>query len=169
MTEPSDDWGNVRFRRRARYAPDSPEDAASARFTIGLIVFVGVALAYPWYAYWVQSRLLARDLAAGVAQVEQQLSAADAEAARRLADLQRARHAASQRARVQAVRVMGAYPGADRPTVIVQLGTATLEESGATICRQAAAWLGRPVSGTLLRVQQHRGSAPALDIGNIRC
>ena len=51
------DWGNLRFTpRRGRHAQESPEDNASSRFMIGLVVFVLVVLLYPWYSYWVQTR-----------------------------------------------------------------------------------------------------------------
>ncbi len=68
------DWGDVRFRsRRTRYAEGTPEDNATARFVIGILVFLVVALLYPWYSYWVQSRLVARDLEKAAAAVETQL------------------------------------------------------------------------------------------------
>lgn len=67
------DWGNIRFRgRRDRYAEGTPEDNANARFVIGVLVFLTVAVAYPWYSYWVSSRLLARDIEAGLREFEKQ-------------------------------------------------------------------------------------------------
>src|SRR3546814_12356873 len=78
------DWGNLRFTsRRGRYAQGSPEDNANSRFVIGLVVFVLVALLYPWYSYWVQTRLVARAVARAVdvmdAQLRGELTAVDAQ------------------------------------------------------------------------------------------
>ncbi len=60
-------WGNAwfRVRRAAGVGVTSAADPQS-RFVIGLIVFVVVALAYPWYSYWVQSRLFTNDVESGM-------------------------------------------------------------------------------------------------------
>ena len=65
MAEPGEGrevWGDLRFERRDRLARAPEEEAAQARFWIGLGVFLTVALLYPWYAYWVQTRLFAHEV-----------------------------------------------------------------------------------------------------------
>jgi len=164
------DWGNLRFTpRRPRYAESAPEDNAQARFVVGLAVFVVVALLYPWYAYWVQTHLLARD-------VQQATRAIDSQLRHELRGVgEQARKAAVQspqaasRRRVRGVRVMGAMATKGVPVVIVDMGDASLSEGTAGICSQAPSWLGRPVSGMTLRVQAWRGRAPSESIGSVVC
>ncbi|GAB3306767.1 hypothetical protein [Luteimonas notoginsengisoli] len=68
------DFGSLRFSsRRNRYAEGTPEDNANSRFVIGLVVFVAVALLYPWYSYWVQTQLLARDFQRAAGELGAQL------------------------------------------------------------------------------------------------
>ncbi len=164
------DWGNLRFsRRRSGYAEDTPEDSASARFVIGLTVFVIVALLYPWYSYWVQTHLLARDLQ----QVTQAMDSQVRDEVRRVdAHVQQAAvrsTATANRRRVGGVQMMGAMTTNGVPVVIVDMAQANLFEGKASICRQAPGWLGHPVAGLTLRVQAYRGSAPAESIGSVEC
>src|SRR3546814_3385879 len=110
------DWGNLRFTsRRGRYAQGSPEDNANSRFVIGLVVFVLVALLYPWYSYWVQTRLVARDVARAVdvmdAQLRSGLKAVDEQAT----TAAQRRQATTDRRRDAAVRVGGAVATSGRP------------------------------------------------------
>lgn len=164
------DWGNVRFRRhRAGNGAGSPDDNADARFWIGLLTFLLVALAYPWYSYWVNTRLLASDLQAAGEEIGRQIEASNAQIRRQSMAQAARQRAANQQARIASVRVVGTIPGANGPIAIVQLGQAELTEASATICRQTAYMLGSSLAGRALRVQRHRGSRPALDVGSIQC
>src|SRR3546814_8398836 len=87
------DWGNLRFTpRRGGYSQGSPEDNANSRFVIGLVVFVLVALLYPWYSYWVQARLVTRDVTRAVevmdAQLRSELKAVDKRSEEHTSELQ---------------------------------------------------------------------------------
>lgn len=164
------DWGNLRFKpRRDRYADGSPEDNANSRFVIGLVVFVVVALLYPWYSYWVQMRLMARDLQQATeelgAQLKQEAEAANARTQREAAR----RQASATRQRIAGVRVLGAMITNGVPVVVVDMGEARLAESTRTICAQASARFGRSTAGMTLRVQSHRGRSPAVTIGSVHC
>lgn len=164
------DWGNFRFRpRRSRYAEGSPDDNANSRFVIGLVVFVMLVLFYPWYSYWVQTRLAARDLARIGEQVGAELRSQSQVAARQTERAAQQRQGAAARRRAGTVRVVGAMLTSGRPVVIVDMGEAGLSESQATICRQASRWLKRPMSGVTLHVQSHRGRSPAVSIGSVDC
>jgi hypothetical protein len=175
------DWGNVRFRsRRAGAAAGTPDDNADARFWIGLIVFVFVALAYPWYSYRVQAYLQARDLqAAGeelgrqleasTSQMRQQMEASNARMRQRSAAEAARRQAAADHARIAAVRVVGTFPAKAGPVAIVNLGQAGLPEATAIICRQAEGMLDLPLAGQVLHVRRYRGDQPAMGVGDIRC
>lgn len=170
-------WGNVRFRAHRERGVQSPNsDDAHSRFVTGLIVFIAVALAYPWYAYWVQSHLLARDLEAGLAKVSRGLDASMAEAQAIGQRTQRAsvsaaqgRQEATAQRRRSGVRVMGASEGRNGVVVVVDLGDAGMAESTARICQQAQAFVGNPLDGKLIRVQRYRGRQPATDAGQIWC
>lgn len=159
-------WGNVRFRR------PNPESWARSDskhyFQLGLIVFVAVAIVYPWYSYKVHTYMLGRDMQAAAEAMEQEatkaLEQANAEAARQRA----ASAAADLQRRVSQVRIKG-ISGQSPPVVLVDLGRATLEEAEDVVCRQAAAWLRAPTSGRVLRVQRFRGSQPALEAGELVC
>lgn len=175
------EWGDLRFRpRRLGHSAGTPDDNADARFWIGWITFVFVALVFPWYSYWVVDYLMTRDLQvageaigreleASSAQMRQQIEASTARARERNAADAARRQAAADRARIDGVRVLGTLPGKDGPVAIVRFGDAELPEASAPICRQAAAMLGASLDGQVLRVQQYRGSAPALTVGAIRC
>lgn len=168
--ESEKDWGNLRFRpRRSRYAEGTADDNANSRFVIGLVVFVLVALAYPWYSYWVQTRLLARDLDKAATELGTQLREETRAATDWMQRDQQRRQAAVDRRRIDGVRVMGAMTTQGQPVVIVSMGGAGLAESRATICRQASSWLKRSTSGMTLQVQSHRGRSPAATIGSVDC
>ena len=174
-------WGNVRFRPRRLAASDgTPDDNADARFWTGLIVFVFVALAYPWDSYWVGKYLLVRDVQAASEEAGQQLEASMAQARREIeasTTRMRERSAAEagrrraelEQARIDAVRVVGTFPTKAGPVAIVSLGQMELSEAGPLVCRQAEAMLEVQLAGQVLRVQQYRGSQPAIDMGAIRC
>ena len=166
--ESETDWGNVRHRPVSRRHAAAGDEAGS-RFVIGLVVFIAVALVYPWYSYWVHSTLMARDMQRAAqaigTEVErgvQQMQAATAQQRQRTA-------AQARQARVAAVDVVGATAASGGPVVVVRMGDASLDEAGETICAQAGRWLRTPVAGRTLRVQRHRGNAPALDVGRVRC
>jgi hypothetical protein len=164
------DWGNLRFTpRRGRYAEGNPEDNADSRFVIGVVVFVAVVLLYPWYSYWVHSKLLERDLRQAAeavgAQFKQETEAVNARMQRDAARKQ----ANTARQRIAGVRVMGAMITNGVPVVVVDMGQAGLAESAGAICTQASARLGRPTSGMTLQVQSHRGRLPAVTIGSVGC
>lgn len=164
----------------------------------GIYVAVLIALAYPWYANWVDRVVLARDLAAATRAFEAAVPAAttprptrrDAaptmsdpisqfgadvahHATRALRDgvdqpVQR-NDAQSRMRRLAAVEVAGAMDVAPA-TLIVELNGAALEEARETICAQAAAVLRRPLAaGESLRVQRYRGNDPARELGMITC
>jgi hypothetical protein len=164
--DPNINWQDLSFRRRSRTTEGSGNDP---RFVIGLVVFVSVALLFPWYAYEVVMYALERDATKALndfgIETQKQVDAANKEAERR--------HSAAlefqQRQRVAGVRVMGVSSGGDLPTVLVSLGNSNTYEAERSICQQAGAWLKRNVSGMTLRLQRHRGNQPAADAGEITC
>jgi hypothetical protein len=164
--DPNIDWKDLSFRRRSRITESSASDH---RFTIAIGTFILVALLFPWYAYEVVSYSIERDATKALndfgIETHKQTDAAEKEAARQ--------HSAAlefqQRQRVAGVRVMGVSTGGDLPTVLVSLGSSNVYEADKTICRQAASWLGKNVSGMTLRLQQHRGNRPATNTGEITC
>lgn len=151
----------ARSRSKSRLAP--------GRFGIGVAIFLAVALAYPWYSYWVNVYLLSRELEAAGREFEKA-----AEESLRDVQLQNARAADvfrrnQQRQRIAGVRVKGVSDGPAGQVVIVDLGGASMIESEQTICRQAEAWLRRDLSDTTITVQRYRANAPALDAGGLVC
>jgi len=161
-------WGNIRFRPRSRL-PGQHEDDFDSRFATAIVIFLLVALAHPWYAYWVQTRLMARDLERAASELARPVRAAAGEA-EKLPQIRTASHRADlQQQRVNRVRIVGATLGSGSPMVIVELGGAGLAESSPTICRQAAEWLGRPLDGMSLRVQRGQAGRSAIRVGTIRC
>lgn len=169
MGETEKDWGNIRFRPRNLWQRSVSDGDIDARFTTAIIVFIVVALLYPWYEYWVQSRLMAHDLVRGAEAVTQQLQAETA----KLDGEQRAgterRRVRSQQQRINRVRILGATQGGGSPMVIVDLGDAGLTESASAICRQAEAWLDRPLDGVVLRVQRGQAGKGSISVGKVRC
>lgn len=164
------DWGNVKFRaRRGRGVQAHSADDAQSRFVTGLVVFLAVAIAYPWYSYWVQSRLLAYEVTTGLQQVGDEFAAASARQQQESARVEQARRETTARERVAAVRVMGASDGTAGPVVVVNLGQAGVGESTAQICQQARFFLGRPLHGERLRLQRYRGTQPTTDAGTVYC
>ena len=164
------DWGNLRFTpRRDRYAEGAPEDNANARFVIGLAVVVLVALLYPWYSYWVQTHLLARELQQATQAIDSQLRHELRGVGEQVQQAAAQSQQAANRRRARRVRVMGAMTTNGVPVVIVDMGEASLSQSTVGICRQAPGWLGRPVSGLTLQVEAWRRRAPAESIGSVVC
>lgn len=171
------DWGNVKFRaRRERGMQTHSADDAQSRFVTGLVVFLVVALAYPWYSYWVQSRLLVHEVEAGFRQAGAEVDALMRQAEAELAQQQQASARAEQarreitaRERIAAVRVMGASDGTAGPVAVVNFGQAGVAESTAQVCQQAERFLGRALDGKRLRLQRYRGTRPATDAGAVNC
>lgn len=164
------DWGNLRFRRRsAAPARGTPDDNADARFFIWIVVFLFVAAVYPWYSHFVNARLLAWELEAASKQLERQVEASSKRIRQQVAADTARRQEEARRQRIASVQVVGALPSQRGPIAIVRLGQSNLDEAGPAICRQAEAMLRTPLQGQVLRVQQHRGSAPALEIGAVDC
>lgn len=164
------DWGNVKFRaRRERGVQAHSADDAQSRFVTGLVVFLAVAIAYPWYSYWVQSRLLGYELNLAVDGLKAEVAAQDEQMRVARSQQEQARRETTTRDRIAAVRVMGASEGTAGPVVVVNLGQASVGESTAQICQQARRFLGRPLHGERLRLQRYRGSQPTTDAGTVYC
>jgi hypothetical protein len=151
-----------------RSPPRWTEPVADNRFALGAAIFLLVALAYPWYSYWVQTHLLASDVEAGLEDfgkaMQQETAAASAQSA---SDAQGARERAEQQ-RVGAVRVIGISEGSP-PLVVVDLGQSNLLEADITVCRQAARWLHRSTSGQVIRVQRAHVYGNANAIQELAC
>ena len=162
------DWGNFRLRPRSQ-PPGQHEDDAGRRFATAIVVFLLVALAYPWYAYWVQSRLVARDLARAANALGRQVQAAAGETQAMAQARSASGRSEKQQPRANRVRIVGATLGNGSPMVIVEMGGAGLAGSSPEICRQAAQWLGRPLDGVALRVQRGQAGRGAIRVGTIHC
>ncbi len=158
------DWDNVRFARRHK----QHVDARSSRFATAVIVFLLVALVYPWYSYWVSAFLLKREMQIAAIEFDRAANMVIAESNHALAVSLDAARADALRSRVASVQVMGVVAG-NPSTAIVQFGASNVDEAQYEICRQALAWLGKPMPGKVLRVQRHRGNQPALDVRTIAC
>jgi hypothetical protein len=154
------DLQQLTFRRAPRWS----EPVSDGRFSIGVAIFLLVALAYPWYSYWVQTRLLARDIEQGVEQLSDTVDNEKRQVSQQ--DEEQSRFAREQaiRQRIAAVRVTGVSEGSP-PLAVVDLGQSDFLEADETICRQAGAWLHRSVSGKVIRVQglRPRGSNSAIN------
>ena len=116
-----------------------------------------------------QTRLLARDVGKAVAEVERQTGAL-------VEDFNRETAAATQRSaeaqkanRLRRVSLAGSTVVNGQRVVIVDLGQASFDEAKPTICRLAARRFGASFADERLRVQLHRGRAPAVEAGVIRC
>lgn len=159
-------WGNVRFRpRRMRGGVDWAD--AESRFVTALVVFMIVALLYPWYEYRVQAWLLSRDLEAASQALQKELGAEAAKAQVQV-DALAARPPAAYRAPAS-IRVMGAMELRDGPLAIVDMAGRSLDEVAPIICLRVQETLDLPTTGRQVRVQRWRRSAPAVSMGSIQC
>jgi hypothetical protein len=149
--------------------PASPEAGAERRFGTALLVLVVVALAWPWYAWFVQDYLDRRMMAAAAAQLDAQLGEQSRQLQRAQSQARRSRLAEARARRIAAVQVAGVSDTGVEPVVIVRLAESSPEEARAAICRQAEHWLRRPTAGTRLRIQRHNGEQPAIDAGILQC
>lgn len=164
------DWVNVRFR------PDPPlssgkrsEDDAWTRFVIGALVFVAVAAIYPWYSYMVQARLMARDLEVAAKVWERDAAKLEQQIIRDWNSPQQSRQSPSMVGTPPIVRVVGVSQNRSGPVAIVQLEGEEPGQHSRLICNQAAVMLRASVKGQYLRIQRHRGTAPAQEAGRVLC
>ena len=163
-------WDRVRFGSRShRPGADSSEDRAQTRFVTGVAIFIAVALAYPWYSYWVNARITAYALEAVSDDLHRQSRRSQALAQQRNVIARQQQADEDYRRRTGAVRVVGTTNTRTGPVAIVQLGASNIEEAKDVICRQSEAMLQEPLDGRMLRIQRHRGNAPSLDAGEVRC
>lgn len=161
------DLQGITFRQPPRWAAP----ASDGRFGLGVAIFLVVALAYPWYAYWVQSHLLARDLQAGVEEFSASMDKVDGQLRAGLAESQQRSRETQQQTidgRIAAVRVTGVSEG-DPPLVIVQVGGSNVWESRTRVCSQGEAWLERSLSRRRVRVQAVHPSGRAGEIQELAC
>lgn len=160
------DWSDIRIRPRNTGPRTSPDDNAHTRFVLGAVLFVAVALAYPWYSYWVQSRLLTAEVeqALAVTGHEMQAIAHEADAA-----FGQARTAATVvNARAPRPRILGVSEGTTA-VIVADLDGASVVDATADLCRQATRWTRRSSDGRTFRVQSYRRPAPAVTVGSIQC
>lgn len=173
MTDPriEGSLGDLNFRAPARSM--SRRIDPPSHFWLGVAIFIAVALAYPFYSYHVQSQLMAREIASALTDASTQMDGMVRQAqrdSREIAMQAAARAAAQSAARRQGdVDLAGTTMVGGTRIVIVRLGQASLNEARASICRQAAASFNQQLAGERLRVQRHRGSRPAVDIGTVTC
>lgn len=169
MTDPRIEgpFDDLKFRGPVRHAP--PNRDTSVHFWIGVVIFLLVALVYPFYSYQVQTRLAARDVAVALNQFNDQMGELANDARRQSEAASRASAAQVLAGRLRGVKVAGTTMVGGNRIVIVDLGQASLAEATDIICRQAAARYREPLSGQRLRVQRHRGRQPAVDAGTIVC
>jgi hypothetical protein len=171
MTEPRIEGS---LRDSIHRAPASAPGGSAGRFWIGVAVFVGVALVYPFYSHEVERRLVARDVSAALVPtvVPAPAGAADGLSA---AEQRQAAIAANRAAESMAespdrgVAVLGTTMVGGKRTVIADLGGFSLAEARPLVCKQSAALFRESLAGVTLRVQRHRGTAPAVDAGSVVC
>lgn len=163
----NDDWSNLRFRPRRVGSHAPPEDAAHSRFVYGAILFVAVALAYPWYSYWVQSHLLAADAKRAIKSFEADVQRVEQEAGAAVDETTAVDP--SLLVRRSSPRILGISEGAATSVVVADLDGASLMQAERRLCSEAALWARRPVAGRSFRIQSYRGAQPAVSVGSIRC
>lgn len=170
MNEPTSrgDWDRLEFRARQRLAGHAAGDPGGARFALGLACFLLVALSYPFYSYWVQTRLLAAELSAGMEEAGEQLAASTRQLEARRAQQAEHRRQHEQQERLRAIGVTGISENGGRVVAIVAMGGASLAEARATICAQVDRWRGQAWGGPV-EVRRHRGAAPAATLGTVHC
>ena len=153
------DLQGLTFRRRARVA----ETSSDGRFAYGVAIFLLVALAHPWYSYWVQKHLLARDIEQGVSEFSDQMDRELRQLSARTAAASRAAAARTEIQRIGTARVVGISDGRP-PLAVVDFGQSNIHEADEVVCRQTALWLRRSVAGTVIRVQNvgSRGTENAI-------
>lgn len=169
MTEPRIESSLADLKFRGGSVNRTRSESSAHHFWTGVAIFLGVALAYPFYSYRVHDYLVSRDVEKALVDFTADMNAV-AEDARRESQAAAGRAAArAAEERMRGVMVAGTTIIAGNRIVIVSLGQASLPEAKAVICQQAAVRFREPLAGERLRIQQHRGSQPALDIGTITC
>ncbi|MGB0133343.1 hypothetical protein [Dokdonella sp.] len=163
------DWNHARHRHSTRRQANGFADSSSSRFAVAISVFLAVAFVYPWYLYWVDSVVATWRLSAFSEEMENIAAEVQAETRERTAKATEANRREQRHARIAKVRVKGVSDGSNGPVAIVDLGSASLTESSATICRQTSAWLRKNMTGVSLKIQRYRLNQPALDAGTIDC
>jgi len=165
-------WGNelddATFRQRARTRNEA-ESGAWARLWIAIGAALLLAVAFPFYAYEVQSRLLERDAKRLLLQAEAELRAVGEQFARDAASQQSQARQATFQQRLAAVRVVGISDAGGVPTVMAELQGLTARQAAGPLCAQAQRWLRRPVTGQALNIRAARGQRPAEEAGTLRC
>lgn len=158
----------MRFRPRAAGGSRGSEQT-DARFTVAAIVFVAVALAYPWYSYWVHAHLLGRDMQAAAVELNKQARALENAASDQWRTLSAPPDFPVARAVSKPIRLMGISESTSGAVLIAELGDSSLADARDSLCFQASRWAGRSSSGRAFRVQRYRGNAPAVHAGSIQC
>lgn len=167
-SESSRDWGNVRFRPRVA-GPSKGTDQSDGCVKLAVIVFVAVALAYPWYSYWVHAHLLSRDMQAAAVEFNKQARALESAASTPWQTLSALSDVPVARAVSTPIRLMGISEGTSGAVLVAELGDSSLADARDSLCFQASRWSGRSSSGRAFRVQRYRGNAPAVHAGSIQC
>ena len=148
------DWAEA-LKDRGRPTRVLAEDWTRRRLAlIGIVI----ALLFPFYQHAVQRELVRRELR----EVERAAEAAMRDAAQAAAASARQAHAdrvaRDLKARIAAVRVVGAIDGNPPIVVVENLPPEGAAEAAEYICAQAATWLRRNVAGMALRVTRDRGN-----------
>lgn len=164
-----EDWSAARRRSATRRSTTENNRRSSSQFWIAVAIFFTVALAYPWYSYRVNAFLLTRDLEAAGREFARISDENLREVQKQAAQSSEASKREQQRRRIASVKIMGVSDGPNGQVVIVDMGSASLDEAQLTICRQASTWLKSDVIGTMLTVQRYRMNQPVLDLGVVRC
>ena len=133
------------------------------------LIFILVALLFPFYQYAVQRELVRRELLEVERAAEVAMRDAGQAAAASARQAQSERAARERQARIAAVRVVGVIDGNPPIVVVEKLPPEGAAEADEYICAQAAVWLRRSVSGMPLRVTRDRGDRPGTDAGRVVC
>ena len=146
---------------------------ASRHFWVGVVIFVVVAAAYPFYAHHVNARLAARDAAAFAPPVEPSANPPPVKmtaAEERQAAIEASKAAAPVSVALPAgVTVVGTTLVGRKRTVIADLAGMSLDEAKGALCKQAAAQFRQSMSGENLTVQRYRDNDTPEDLGAVVC
>ena len=162
-------WSAGRRQLSNRSTAEQANHGSGARFGVAISIFLAVALAYPWYSYWVSSYLLTRELEAAGREFAKVSGESLREMRKQAMQSAEASKREQQRRRISNVKIKGVSDGPGGHVVIVEMGSASLVESDETICNQASTWLKLDLSGSTLRIQRYRLNQPALDFGAVTC
>lgn len=112
---------------------------------------------------------MARDLDAFGARMQEQVDQETGRLQHNLDLLSVQDNLAYQRQRLAGVRVTGVAQIGDVYRVVVDLGSARLDESRDEICRQSGRWLRRDARGEALQILERQRGGLETSIGLIRC